>query len=168
MKIKIYTSIVLALVSLYSADCYAQANRTLSNLISPTAINKSLLPSADNKINLGSRVDAWKYVYLDSALFLGGNKFIYAPNPTSTFIGNTGNISDTGNIAVYNTFVGASAGKKFHLGSYNTGVGYDAMGQSNQGNDNTALGVYALHSNSGGSDNTASGNAALYNNTSGN
>lgn len=39
------------------------ANRTLSNLQSPTAINQSLLPNADNSFSLGSSTLFWKSLF---------------------------------------------------------------------------------------------------------
>ena len=65
------------------------ANQNLSNLLSPTSINQSLIPSADNTFDLGaSTPKTWKKAYIGEI--------------TSTTIGaTTGNIT-TGNITTGN------------------------------------------------------------------
>src|SRR5690349_3815659 len=81
---KIYSYIfVLMIVLPYSSMLYGQANTTLSNLVSPTSVNQSLLPNADNARELGSATKGWRKLYLDSAIYMVGSKFIhYGTNTT--------------------------------------------------------------------------------------
>ena len=76
MKTKILPVIFCAMVSGHAVKSNAQANKSLSNLTSPTAINVDLLPGTNNKLNLGSPAKAWKNIYLTGALYLDGNRFI--------------------------------------------------------------------------------------------
>src|SRR6266496_3529982 len=71
------------------------ANRTLSNLVSPTAVNQSLIPGVNNTLNLGSGGRGglnWKNLYLGNALYLDGEIAMYAPHEGNFFVGlNAGN-----------------------------------------------------------------------------
>lgn len=68
------------------------ANQNLSNLLSPTAINQSIIPSADNTYDIGTAIKKWKKAYIGEI--------------ASTTIGAT-----TGNITtVASTTVGATTG----------------------------------------------------------
>jgi hypothetical protein len=70
----------------------AQANTSLSNLVSPTSVNQNLLPSSDNTKDLGSTSSSWKDGYFDGSayvlttLFAGGSSGINGIqiNPNST------------------------------------------------------------------------------------
>jgi hypothetical protein len=119
----------------------------LSNLTAPTAINAGLLPRINNRISLGSSHKGWENIYIDSALYIGGIKFL-----TGNGSGNTG----VGSGALFNT-----------TGISNTATGYYALYSNTSGNYNVATGVTALYFNTTGSYNTANGNAALYLNTTG-
>src|SRR5215471_2100633 len=46
-------------------------NTTLSNLVSPTAINQSLLPGTNNSIDLGSGTQAWRNAYFGGKIGIG-------------------------------------------------------------------------------------------------
>ena len=48
------------------------ANKTLSNLDSPTALNQSLLPDTDNYYDLGSETKEWARIYIDTMAYLDG------------------------------------------------------------------------------------------------
>src|SRR6266542_6330003 len=54
----------ITLLLLTSQIGLSQANRTLSNLTSPTAVNQHLLPNSTNAINLGSNTLRWKNLFL--------------------------------------------------------------------------------------------------------
>ena len=47
------------------------ANKKLSNLQSPTAINQALLPNADNSLDLGSIALSWNDIYADGRGYFG-------------------------------------------------------------------------------------------------
>jgi hypothetical protein len=53
-----------------------RANTSLSNLAAPTVINAGLLPKTNNSISLGSPGKGWVNIYIDSALYIGGTKFL--------------------------------------------------------------------------------------------
>lgn len=125
------------------------ANRSLSNLTAPTAVNEDLLPVTNNTIDLGSGTNSWKDIYLDGSLYLDNAKFI----------SNTGDASST--------FVGREAGNSNDLGTENSAFGYQALYTNTSGYNNSALGWGALYSNTVGTSNTAAGNIALYSNTYG-
>ncbi len=96
MKQKLTLALCLAIASLQS---FSQANTELSNLVSPTKINESLLPKQDGKKNLGSANKSWKNLYLDGNSYLG-TAYAYFDTATNQFrinngadrlvIGNTG------------------------------------------------------------------------------
>lgn len=65
-----------------------QANTTLSNLTSPTAINTNLLPSNNNR-NLGSAAKSWKNLYVAGNSFLK-TAYTYFDDTTSQFRINNG------------------------------------------------------------------------------
>src|SRR6266542_3575723 len=132
----------------YAINSNAQANRQLSNLASPTAVNQSLLQCTDNIINLGSISLKWKNIHLGNALYLKGSLTLHAPGTT-------------------NFFAGGYAGNVLVTGSYNTGIGQNALNRLTSGSANTAIGYYSLYFNTTGSNNTAIGLLALYSNTTG-
>lgn len=128
------------------------ANKQLSNLSSSTAINTILQPGVDNALDLGSVAFSWKSLYLDSALYLGGNRFV---------------AYSEGN-GEGNTALGASALINNNNGIYNTASGYQSLFSNTNGIKNTATGYQALYSNLTGKKNTASGYKSLFRNTTGN
>src|SRR6266498_2795895 len=169
MKTKLLPVACCMLLTCYAINSNAQsANRTLSNLISPTAVNQSLLPGTNNTLNLGSGgrgALSWKNLYLGNALYLKGNITLHAPG-TNFFVGtNAGNTSVSG---VYNTGAGPFSLFKLTSGGYNTANGYQSLYSNTTGFSNTANGKGALYSNTTGNENTALGSAALSNNTTGN
>ncbi len=139
-------------------------SKTLNNLTAPTAVNVEILPGSDNSINLGSSTNSWKDIFLDGALFLGGNKFISTSVTNSMFIGNTGNTANTG---VKNTATGFDAMRFNNSGAFNVANGFSALRANTTGTNNTAIGANALLLNTTGSQNTAAGTATLAANTTG-
>jgi hypothetical protein len=158
---------IIMLLMYWVQHVCAQANQTLSNLTSPTSVNVTLLPKNDNKINLGSVNKSWKNIYLDSSLYLGGNRFLtYATGTGNTAVGSAAlNANTTG---VFNTAAGSQSLYSNIGGAGNTANGYDALYSNTIGQYNTANGLYSLYSNINGTGNTASGDRALYSNTTGN
>jgi hypothetical protein len=149
MKLKIYIPLILILAICNSINAQ-NANTTLSNLINPTAVNANLLPDKDNKRSLGNAGKGWKLLYLDSAIFLGGNPFIKINNSFSR-----------------NTIVGVNAMHDNDLSNSNTALGYDALYSNTTGGENVATGALILNHNTTGNDNTATGYEALNQNTTG-
>src|SRR6266496_959601 len=152
MKTKCYLCIAFSfLTGLFLQRANAQANRELSNLISPTKVNQSLLPNNDNTRNLGSATRSWKDVYLDGSLYLAGLRFL----------------SNGGNLFGFNVFIGGSAGLNTTTGFDNTAGGHVALFKNTTGDKNTALGYATLYNNTTGEYNTANGYEALNSNTFG-
>ena len=60
------------------------ANKTLSNLTAPTAVNVNVLPQANNSINLGSANKSWKDLYVDGKSYLK-TAYTYFNNATQQF-----------------------------------------------------------------------------------
>lgn len=133
------------------------ANRTLSNLTSPTSINIPLQPNNTNSIDLGSFGKSWKDVFITGKLFINGQAFISNSDGYNTFIGVTGNTTNTGG---FNTATGVFALLSNVTGSGNTAVGYGAALGNTNGNSNTAVGTSAM-SYCIGNSNTALGAHAL-------
>src|SRR6266496_4083014 len=191
MKTKYYLRIAF---SLFTGLCLqranAQANTELSNLISPTRVNQSLLPMTTDSKDLGTTSASWRTIYLAGSLYLDGKRFLSNGNDsTNVFIGsNAGNKramaadpktgksnTATGQYALYsytwggyNTANGSYALSGNTTGSYNTANGSDALFSQNTGYYNTANGYQALYRNTTGYKNTANGSNALYENTTGN
>ncbi|MBC8045389.1 MAG: tail fiber domain-containing protein [Fimbriimonadaceae bacterium] len=167
MKKSIYTLfLMIAGSTIITTDCFAQANTTLSNLISPTAVNQHLLSDIDNTKDLGSSTKSWKDIYLDGFLYLDGSKFIsnYG-GVNNVFIGNqAGNSSTTG---AENTMLGSNAGFSLSSGYDNTFIGSFTGYLNSSGHDNTFIGKNAGNKNTSGNYNTFLGSAAGYYNTIG-
>ena len=147
-----------------SASVATLANRTLSNLKAPTALNEDLLPGNSASLNLGSSSLSWRDIYFFGDVFLQGNRFITSRGTNSFFGHLAGNPSVTG---FYNTASGYTALTANITGNWNTANGYQALLNTNNGHSNTATGFQALIANTGGTYNTATGVLALANNSTG-
>ena len=160
--------ILLSIAALFAIlrICYPQANTNLSNLVSPTAINVTILPNVTNARDLGSSVVGWKNLYLTGDHYLDGIKYIHNKGNANTFMGAfSGNAITTG---FQNVAVGYRALYWDTSGASNTALGFEALVANSKGNYNTATGNSALRANTIGSYNTASGLQALYKNIGGN
>ena len=161
------------------------ANTTLSNLVSPTAINQSLLPGTTNTIDLGSSTRLWKNAWFGGDASINGLTVGTGAGSVSfnTAIGSTAlvsNTSGTSNSAIgfntlrnnttgyYNTASGASALAANTTGYFNTANGAGSLVSNTTGYNNSANGYAALFLNATGYSNIAIGTVALYNNTVGN
>ena len=142
------------------------ANKILSNLTAPTAINQPLLPGINDSISVGSNTQNWKHLFLSGSIF-NGTATIFS---TDTLKDNTAAgfkalfANTTGS---YNTANGSFALLSNTTGSNNTANGRNALVNNTTGFENTANGKNALYNNSTGNANTASGSLALYSNTKG-
>src|SRR5689334_20962866 len=115
----------IVLLSLFiTANIFAQyANKNLSNLKQPTAVNVELLPGS-SLIDLGTTSNSWHSLYLNSNIFLKGFHFISADNNTAnTFVGIDAGKVTTGS---GNSFFGDAAGLSNTLGESNSFFGQDA------------------------------------------
>jgi cell division septum initiation protein DivIVA len=140
------------------------ANRNLSNLLAPTAVNVDLLPNPTNARNLGSPTLGWKELYVTGEIWLDATPFLRNKGSFNAFGGAySGNANNTG---AYNTGFGHNATYRNSTGLRNSGVGAFAL-HNNLASENSALGAYALFSNSTAWDNTAVGAYALNKNTIG-
>jgi hypothetical protein len=147
MKTTFLSAFAGAMLTIYTVNSNAQANQRLSNLISPTAVNQSLLPGANDVKNLGSDFFQWKDLYIHQ-VFLDEVPTIQAPG-------------------IDNYFFGGNAGNVLVKGLANTGTGSYALSHITDGFENTADGCFALYSNTTGNGNTANGYITLSHNTTG-
>src|SRR6476660_1493431 len=120
MKIKILPVIISAALTGYFIHANAQANKSLSNLTSPTAVNQSLIPNQANNRDLGSPTRPWRNLYLANAIYIGPNRFIAIPfSAASIAIGFLSLANTTGNL--------------------NTAIGYQALTAATTGSGNTVF-----------------------------
>ena len=166
MKKKIYFIALFAMTLLCSKKINAQANQSLSNLTSPTAVNVSLLPGTNGTLDLGSNAKKWRSLYLGTSIYFKGALTMQSPNGTSNFfIGPySGKSTLTG---YYNNGFGSYALGNLTNGLNNTAAGYAAGYFTNSGFSNTAMGYYSMFYTTSGYDNVAIGSQALYRNTIG-
>jgi hypothetical protein len=148
----------------WAAVAAKSANRSLSNLTSPTKIDAHLLPASDT-FDLGSSSAAWRNVYgksvnSASAYFINGGNVLAAAGDQNIAVG-VGYFKYGAPTGYYNTAVGSFALSSNYSGQYNVAIGRFASGNNSGGYFNTAIGEEALYSNNA-SYNTACGANALY------
>ena len=150
MQTKFYSALILIMCFTICKNSNAQssANKTLSNLNSPTSVNESLMPDKDDKHNLGSNNKSWKDLYFSGSVYVNGSKFI--SNPVEE-----------------NTYVGYFTNGPNSTGTNNTAVGFESLYSNTSGYGNTAYGEGSLFLNQNGYDNTACGIVAGHNIKSG-
>lgn len=142
-----------------------QANTALSNLVTPTKINRDLSPGTNNTLNLGVGAFNWKNVYVAGLYYLKNLRVMHAPGTSNFFAGpNAGNLATTG---TFNASLGNQSLELNTTGSNNTAVGHTALRNNTLGGRNTAVGLTALYNNTSGGYNTATGERAMYNNKTG-
>jgi hypothetical protein len=164
MKNRILSFVICAMITGYAVKSNAQANNSLSNLTSPTAINVDLLPDKDNTRNLGSVNQSWKDLYFSRDQYLQGNRFISdAGNSSNTFVGSLSGYSNTSGSS--NSFFGERAGYANVSGNYNAFFGFET-GTSSNGDLNSFFGSKAGLNNSS-SANSFFGESAGYHTTTG-
>lgn len=64
---------VALMVCTFNLQVFSQANTTLSNLVAPTSVNQSLVPSATNSKSLGTSTAAWKDAWFMGKVNIGGS-----------------------------------------------------------------------------------------------
>ena len=152
----------------WTAITFQGANKTLSNLTEPAAINVSLLPGTTNSKNLGSAGKQWKYLYLQRGIYIDGYLTMYSTVFRNFFAGFRAGNGDFNPVAVDNTGIGGFALTGLEDGNDNAALGTYALYNNARGSNNTAVGWASLYTNYGGNSNTAVGNEALYYNYSSN
>lgn len=168
MTVKNYTISTLVVCTFFYNEVIGQANTSLSNLVSPTAVNQDLLPDTTNTLNLGSARRNWMRIYIGTDLYLENIRTMHAPGPLGSnfFIGQySGNAAVTGKS---NTALGTYSLSLVSSGGQNTATGYRVLRNTTTGNHNTGSGYNTLYNNTSGSNNAAYGSRALYTNTTGN
>jgi hypothetical protein len=159
-KLNAFEQLFITMMCCFSMQqSLAQANRTLSNLLSPTKVNISMLPGINNRIDLGSANFTWRNIYAGTSYYINGTPVLQITGTANTFVGNS---SNTVNAGSYNTYTGNLAGQFNTTGNSNTAHGYVAINSNTTGSLNTAFGAQSLYSNISGNYNTASGFGALY------
>ncbi|MCC6287586.1 MAG: hypothetical protein IT249_06850, partial [Chitinophagaceae bacterium] len=147
MKSKFYMAVLLIVSLGFYQQIFSQANTSLSNLVSPTAINQGLTPATNNTLNLGSTAQNWKNIYIGTEYYLKNSRIIYAPG-------------------ISNFFAGQTAGNANSSGYGNSAFGSKALFNNTTGTINVAVGSSALLSNTTGFGNVAVGDSALLTSTS--
>jgi trimeric autotransporter adhesin len=155
----------LLFISVVASNSYSQANTALSNLVSPTSINQTLTPASNNGLALGSAARSWRFLYIDSQIYIKDLVAIHSRGTGNFFTGQSaGNLAFTG---IYNAAFGQTALNHLTNGSSNVALGFSALYENTSGSNNTAAGTKALNFNTSGKNNVASGYRALYTNTAG-
>lgn len=97
----------------------AGANKTLSNLTAPTAINQDLIPDTDDTRDLGSAALRWNNIYLTTIHFSDGSTMNSAPvlyiagtgiDITGNVISNTGDTDALDDLTISSVFGGDVSG----------------------------------------------------------
>lgn len=197
MKIKYPLQFIIAFITIFqTAAAQPNANRFLSNLTAPTAINTSLLARAGNTYNLGSASLRWKNIYLSNLVFANGSiqTTAFSPYTAGTGIDISSNIitntlpdkivhltAGTG-ISISGTYPDftiasstyslnqwASNGTALYYNSGNIGIGTNSPTAKLEvaGGDANINGLTVGIGGGGISTNIAVGLQALYNNTTG-
>jgi trimeric autotransporter adhesin len=165
MKLKLYKTALIAITLFFYQHVFSQANTALSNLVSPTAVNRDLSPGSNNTYNLGVGATNWKNIYIGGLYYLKNLRVMHAPGTSNFFAGpNAGNLATTG---TFNAGVGNQAMELNTTGSNNTALGFTALRSNTLGGRNTAVGLTALYNNTGGGYNTSIGERTMYNNKTG-
>jgi trimeric autotransporter adhesin len=165
MKPKLYMAALITISLFFCQQIFSQANTALSNLVSPTAVNRDLSPGSNNTLNLGVGATNWKNIYIGSLYYLKNLRIMHAPGTSNFFAGpNAGNLATTG---TFNAGIGNQAMELNTTGSNNTALGYTALRNNTLGGRNVAVGLQALYNNTSGGYNTAIGERTMYLNKAG-
>lgn len=138
MRTKFFRGLLFASLVTVTADLHSQANTSLSNLATPTAVNTHLLPGTNAARDLGSSSLNWRSIYFSDTIFLRGYKFIIGDNNFNTSLGLEAGLSSS---ASHNVSVGYRALNNISSsGTNNVGVGSGALSNLYYGTDNIAIG----------------------------
>ena len=182
MKSKLYLIVSSIFFMLMTHQSFSQANTSLSNLASATAVNHSLVAGSNNSLSLGSSTIGWRNLYLTNGFYINNTLVFATPLKSNIAIGaralylntTTDHLIAIGDSAFYHntsgargTAVGSFALYNNTTGDNNTAFGYQSLYYNSTGSSNIAAGLQALYANTTGSNNIASGAKALYSNTTG-
>jgi len=106
---------------------HSQANKKLSNLNSPTAVNVNLLPAGSGGIDLGSNGNRWRNGYFNgsvTAYGVGGSYGVYGSGSSYGLYGSSGNIGVYGSGSAEGLY-----GQGGTYGVYGNGTSYGVRGQ---------------------------------------
>src|SRR6266542_5064039 len=131
MKTKLLSIVYWITFTCYAINSNAQANRQLSNLISPTAVNVNLLPGGTTGTkNLGSDTKRWGNGYFNGSVIcygatgswygvygLGSNTGVYGNGGSYGIFGESNSIGVVGR---GNSWAGYFLGKVYSSGGYTT------------------------------------------------
>ncbi|MGN6617957.1 MAG: hypothetical protein ACTHJ5_12355, partial [Ilyomonas sp.] len=125
-------TIITFSLSLICLAAYSQANKSLSNLTSPTKVNTHLLPGTNATFNFGSSSKKWKDAYFSGVVntkqlkAIGGSSIAVTATSTSKY---GVSASSTNSYAVYaastNSYGVYASGS---IGVYGTGSSYGLYG----------------------------------------
>jgi len=148
MKTKLLSIVYWITLTCYAINTNAQANRQLSNLISPTAVNINLLPGGTTGTkDLGSNTKRWKNGYFNGSVYCYG-----AGNAVGVYgVGSSFGLAGLGSdIGVYGKGPTGVFGDGTMYGVYGEGGTYGVFGLGNS-YGLYARGVYGVYA-SGTSD----------------
>jgi len=166
--------------SAWTAVAPKNANRTLSNLTSPTKINADLVPDSDNLRNIGAAL-AWKDIFMKGKVYMGSTPFLSNGGLDNVFAGSNAGIVNSGSENTFvgaltgfnntaagnNTFIGSSSGYNNSTAGNNTFVGFSSGYSNTTGAANTFVGSNTGLLNITGTQNCFLGNGAGFNNSAG-
>jgi len=145
MKTKLLFIVYWITLTCYVVNSNAQANRQLSNLISPTAVNVDLLPGGTTGTkNLGSDTKRWENGYFNGTVYCygaGSSYGVYGRGGYGVF--GTGTIGVYGGGSVYGVF-----GSGGSYGVYGRGSSYGVYGEGPTGvrGSGSSYGVFGYSS----------------------
>lgn len=161
MRTKLLGGLLFASLITATTDVHAQANTSLSNLATPTAVNTHLLPGANAARNFGSSSLNWRSIYFSDTIFLRGYKFISGDNNYNTSLGLEAGLSTS---ASHTISIGYRALNNINsAGVNNIGIGSNTLSNVDFGSDNIAIGKDAGLGIVSTGWNIAIGNGALAN-----
>ncbi len=134
MKTKLLSIVCWITLTCYAINSNAQANRQLSNLISPTAVNVNLLPGGTTGTkNLGSDTKRWKNGYFNGSVYcdgVGNANGVYGFGISSGVRGNGGTYGVFATGDSYGIYASATSGWAGYFGGkvYSSG-GYTTSDQ---------------------------------------
>lgn len=161
MRTKFLTGLLFASLISTTVDVHAQANTSLSNLATPTAVNTHLLPGTNAARDFGSSSLNWRSIYFSDTIFLRGYKFISGDNNYNTSLGLEAGLSTS---TSHTISIGYRALNNINsAGVNNIGIGSNTLSNVDWGSDNIAIGKDAGFGIVSSGWNIAIGNGALAN-----
>src|SRR4028118_2301592 len=124
-KLQLFSGGIILLLIAPDAS-FSQANRTLSNLLSPTAVNRSLLPNTNNTRYIGNTSRRWRQGFFYDKVSIRPSTSTASFPLYPLHIVNPNYVRG---ISVNNTYIGASNRTGVYSRSVNNpGYGYGVQG----------------------------------------